>query len=80
LLEKQSDYNYISYQDVEVIGKTIWIQNINSYSKRDFSKERDMQTGMLPPKLAQMMLNIGKPYSIQFGEITDQRSIFDPFV
>jgi len=34
------------------------VQDIENYSKRDYGKTRDMEVGMLPPKLAQMMLNI----------------------
>lgn len=49
--------------DEYVISETIGVQDIDSYSKRDFDKPfRDMKVGMLPPKLAQIMINLsGKP-------------------
>jgi tRNA G10 N-methylase Trm11 len=45
------------------------VQNIDEYSKRDYSKDRDMQIGMLPPKLSQMMINL-----------SGGKTIYDPFV
>lgn len=42
------------------VGKTIAAQNPTSYAKRDIGKPaRDMRAGILPPKLAQVMLNLG---------------------
>ena len=42
------------------VGKTIGIQNINAYTWRDMEKPvRDTTVGLLPPKLAQSMLNLG---------------------
>ncbi|MDD2486775.1 MAG: DNA methyltransferase [Candidatus Gracilibacteria bacterium] len=50
-------------------GNTIIFQDVDEYSKRDLGKSRDMQVGMLPVKLAQMMINIS-------GSNT---GIYDPF-
>jgi len=50
-------------------GKTIFVQDIYGYSNRDYWKLRDMNIGMLPPKLAQMMINL-----------TWWEKIYDPFV
>jgi len=53
-------------------AKTITFQNIDAYSKRDYEKpKRDMKVGMMPPKLAQIMINLAlaKPGS----------TIYDPF-
>ncbi|MDD2907367.1 MAG: hypothetical protein PHH98_01875 [Candidatus Gracilibacteria bacterium] len=69
LVQSSTDYNYIFDFETKYIGKTIWIQDIYSYSKRDFNKDRDMQTGMLPPKLCQMMINL-----------SGGKTIYDPFV
>jgi len=45
--------------DSFLIGETVAMQDIDSYSKRDFDKPfRSMQIGMLPPKLAQIMINL----------------------
>ena len=69
LVQKNTDFNYIYAQDTVYCGRTIWVQDINSYSKRDYWKDRDMLVGMLPPKLCQMMINIS------WG-----KTIYDPFV
>ncbi len=42
------------------IGRTVYAQDIESYSKRDMEKPaRDTTVGLLPPKLAQILLNFG---------------------
>ena len=69
LIDRKTDFNYIYSHDNVYFWVTIWIQNINSYSKRDYSKDRDMQVGMLPPKLCQMMINLSW-----------WKMIYDPFV
>ena len=58
LINKTTDFNYIYTNNNVYFWRSIWIQDINAYSKRDYSKDRDMQTGMLPPKLCQMMINL----------------------
>lgn len=68
LVERNADFTILWAWNTEYFGKTIWIQDIENYSKRDYGKTRDMVVGMLPPKLAQMM--------IHFSEWT---SIYDPF-
>ena len=41
------------------LSRTLHVQNINEYSKRDYDKPcRDRKVGMLPPKLSQMMINL----------------------
>ncbi|MBU0578136.1 hypothetical protein KJ742_02635 [Patescibacteria group bacterium] len=53
-----------------LIAKVIAVQDIDSYSERDFEKPfRDMRVGMLPPKLAQIMINLAG----------DSKTIWDPF-
>lgn len=69
LVKKGTDFNFVNTDDGVYFGETIWIQNIDAYSKRDYSKQRDMQVGMLPPKLSQMMLNLA------WGDV-----VYDPFV
>ncbi len=54
------------------IARTISVQNITSYSKRDYDRPgRDIVTGMLPPKLAQIMLNL--------GSVKRDTTVLDPF-
>ena len=41
------------------LGQTAWVQDIDDYSRRDYGRpRRDAKVGMLPPKLAQIMLNL----------------------
>lgn len=41
------------------LAKVVATQDIDAYSQRDYHKPyRDMQVGMLPPKLAQVMINL----------------------
>ncbi|MBU0667506.1 hypothetical protein KJ835_00130 [Patescibacteria group bacterium] len=41
------------------LAEVVAVQDIDAYSKRDYEKPfRDMKVGMLPPKLAQIMINL----------------------
>ena len=43
------------------IGRTVAAQNVKAYTLRDMEKPvRDTKVGLLPPKLAQMLLNFGQ--------------------
>ncbi len=54
------------------VGTTIAVQPFEDLSKRDFGRPgRDDYSGMLPPKLAQVMLNI--------AGVTQQECVWDPF-
>ncbi|MBT3864445.1 hypothetical protein HOE67_00950 [Candidatus Peregrinibacteria bacterium] len=56
-------------------GKTISIQNLDNYSLRDYKKpKRDAHLGMLPPKLAQIMINLAEPNILE-----PNKTIYDPF-
>lgn len=53
-----------------VIGATTHVQNATAWSKRDYEKPfRDAKTGMLPPKLARMMVNLAN----------EKHTLLDPF-
>lgn len=42
-----------------LLAQTTGVQNIDDYSRRDFDRpKRDAYVGMLPPKLAQIMINL----------------------
>lgn len=59
-----------------MIAESRGAQNIAAYTKRDrFRPRRDAFVGMLPPKLAQMMVNLA------LGSLppTEQRCVLDPF-
>jgi tRNA (guanine10-N2)-dimethyltransferase len=54
------------------LAQNTWVQDVDDYSRRDFGRpKRDAKVGMLPPKLAQIMINLA-------GTTTSQR-ILDPF-
>jgi tRNA (guanine10-N2)-dimethyltransferase len=60
-LHKAQNYEFLIIKDNNLfrIGQTSMIQNINNYSKRDFKRPyRDSKVGMLPPKLAQIIINL----------------------
>ena len=58
------------------IAQTVAVQNITAYAKRDQERpKRDARVGMLPPKLAQTIVNLGVG-SLQPSPST---TILDPF-
>ncbi len=53
------EVNIISNKNEIWLTKTLFIQNISRYAARDFNRPfRDSRNGMLPPKLAQILINI----------------------
>ncbi|MFN7160593.1 MAG: TRM11 family SAM-dependent methyltransferase [Candidatus Gracilibacteria bacterium] len=55
------------------LGVGLWSQNIDSYAYRDMRRpHRDSRNGMLPPKLAQSMLNLAR-------EEKYYEPVWDPF-
>lgn len=61
-----------------IVGQTTAVQNIDDYSKRDFDRpKRDSFVGMLPPKLAQIMINLASTRTE--ADEKSQTTIFDPF-
>jgi len=74
-IEKGIDITILGGETNLYITKTLSIQNIDAYSYRDFDKPfRDAKMGMLPPKLAQIMINLAEP------SLTHPcKTIFDPF-
>jgi tRNA G10 N-methylase Trm11 len=56
-----------------LVGRTLAVQDFKNLSKRDFGRPvRDDRSGMLPPKVAQIMLNLAEVKN--FGGI-----VLDPF-
>lgn len=67
---------FIRADNQTYIAQTVAIQDIDAYSKRDQSRpKRDPRVGMLPPKLAQTIINLG------VGDLkpTTDNVILDPF-
>jgi len=58
--------------DKIIIGRTIWVQDFEAWSQRDYGRPaRDARVGMLPPKLARIMINL--------AEAREGAGILDPF-
>lgn len=58
-----------------ILTRTLAIQDIASYELRDTSRPvRDAKVGMLPPKLAQIMINLALPQILP-----NNHAIYDPF-
>lgn len=59
-----------------VVGRTVAVQDITAYAKRDQERpKRDAFVGMLPPKLAQTIINLAVSDNPPSGSFT----VLDPF-
>ena len=59
-----------------VVAKTIYVQDIGAYTLRDRGRpRRDTRNGMLPPKLAQAMINLARGAC----QLTRPANLLDPF-
>lgn len=59
-----------------LLGKTLVVQPFKELSKRDFGRpNRDDHSGMIPPKLAQIMINLARRDEKDFSK----KIILDPF-
>ncbi|MFA6039341.1 MAG: RsmD family RNA methyltransferase [Candidatus Peribacteraceae bacterium] len=64
------------------VGRTVAAQDVNAYAKRDMEKPaRDTRVGLLPPKLAQILLNFGAwlVHGTVGGNAEKELTVFDPF-
>ena len=64
-------------EEVILVGSetylSLGVQNIDKYRERDQMRPaRDTKVGMLPPKLAQILINLG-------SEISESKKVLDPF-
>jgi len=72
LIDTGAEIALIHNQGTYYVGKTLTVQDYRAYSQRDYDKPSpDAKSGMLPPKLAQMMINLTREKAT--------KSIFDPF-
>lgn len=72
LTSRGIEFNIISDKETIFLGKTLTVQPFKELSFIDFGRPgRDDASGMLPPKLARIMLNL--------GQINAQQTILDPF-
>lgn len=60
------------------IGVTTHVQDADAWSLRDYGRPaRDELAGMLPPKLARMMVNLVKSWNVERG--ASGQTVLDPF-
>ena len=77
---KKVELNFIKTSDQAslCVGRTIYIQDIDAYTFRDRRRpRRDARNGMLPPKLAQTMINLAV-HASKSGQI-QEANLLDPF-
>ena len=72
LLEKGAEICIIGGKEKVYTAKTLVVQDFEDYGRRDYHRPvRDEQQGMIPPKVAQIMLNLS---GVKKGD-----SVLDPF-
>ncbi|MCL1877193.1 hypothetical protein FWF74_04135 [Candidatus Saccharibacteria bacterium] len=66
-----------------IIAELVGVQDLNAYTLRDRGRpKRDARVGMLPPKLAQIMINLSGFYGSNFSDFSPSESetyLLDPF-
>lgn len=63
---------FVRNGDKTYVGQSIAVQDIEAYGARDHGRPmRDAKVGMLPPKLAQIIINLANP--------TPDSTVLDPF-
>lgn len=63
-----------------VVAESTGAQNITALARRDQGRpKRDAFVGMLPPKLALMMINLALPSPALIGGENNQKRVLDPF-
>ena len=69
ILTSGGEFHIIPEGDKVLLGRTLSVHDIDAWSKRDFEKPvRDAKRGMLPPKLARLMVNLS---GISEGRLLD---------
>jgi tRNA G10 N-methylase Trm11 len=72
LLESGGEFVLIATKQGILIGQTRAVQDFQAWAKRDMKKpRRDPKRGMLPPKLARTMINLGSPRAASRGPFLD---------
>lgn len=73
LLQKGAEIVVICGNQRIFVGKTLVVQNYENYGRRDYQRPaRDEKVGMVPPKVAQTMINLS-------GPLKPLEYILDPF-
>ncbi len=69
----------IKHGNRTLLGQTRWVQDIDAYRRRDQERPaRDARVGMLPPKLAQIILNLAVGTSVRDSLNTSLKANVDP--
>lgn len=72
LIEKGLDLCIVVEGSKKTFARTVAVQPFEEFSHRDYGRPgRDSRSGMLPPKLARMMVNLARP--------KPESSLLDPF-
>ncbi len=72
LLQKGAEISILAAKDHILTAKTLTVQDFEDYGRRDYQRPvRDEKQGMIPPKVAQIMLNLS---GCKSGD-----TILDPF-
>lgn len=78
LLQKGAEIDLLVSEKNIYIGKTAAVQDFVDYGRRDYQRPaRDLHVGLVPPKVAQMMINMAR---IPNQAKNDHGFILDPFV
>lgn len=76
LIKRGIELCLIQEENKVLIGQTLAVQDFKSLSKRDFGRpKRDDHSGMIPPKLAQIMLNLARKEDENYQD----KVLLDPF-
>lgn len=78
--ENGREYVVVSNGSSAYLAQTVCIQDIDAYAERDQARpHRDAKVGMLPPKLAQIIINLAVGNINQLKKSKSDTLILDPF-
>ncbi len=79
LLEKGAEIVFLIGMERIYLAKTLTVQDFEDYGRRDYQRPaRDTRVGMLPPKVAQVMINLALVPDSAQGQL--KNAVLDPFV
>ena len=79
LLEKGAEIDFLVGAERIYVAKTITVQDFEDYGRRDYQRPaRDLHVGLLPPKVAQIMINLAQIPDPSGKKL--KSFVLDPFV
>lgn len=79
LLEKGAEIDFLVGAERIYLAKTLTVQDFEDYGRRDYQRPaRDTRIGLLPPKVAQIMLNLAQVPETALHSL--KSAVLDPFV